>query len=589
MKATRQFWYCNKMANLFRIGVLLVLLVAGQTAWALALTVKVEGLNPKLQTQVLTYLDINRQQGDTDLSLARLQRLHDQAPKQIKTALQVYGYYRATVKSDLHQEDDAWVASYTVDPGEPIRIASVDVAVEGQGQNNPAIKAALAKFPIRQGQVLVQPKYDAARDNLFRTAIEQGFLDARFVRREVKVDLGDYQVAITLHLQTGAQYYFGPVSFQQQGMDPVFLSHYVKFHPGDPYNPAQLLQLQSTLSDSGLFQSVEVRPRKAETRDQRVPIEVNIAARKRHQWRFGLGYATDTGARGSVNYNQLVGREGDKFETRLLLSQTITSVSAGYTIPLADPVKDQLGFGARYSDEIVQNRESVISHLSVSQTSAWGDWQRVISLNYDREVYTISGEPEATGRALYPVFSLNRIKADNRINTRNGYRIYFEVRGGNKNLLSDTNYAQVRLGLKLIHALNPNSRVLLRGDFGSTNVAYLDELPLSQRFFAGGDNSVRGYAYNSLGPKNSYGNVVGGKHLIVGSVEYDHHIAGKWSGAVFYDIGNAINSMSDPLVAGTGFGLRWNSPVGPVRIDFAWALDKPTDRFRLHVVVGPDL
>lgn len=578
------------MTRLIRLTVLLLLLVPFRAVWAVPLTVKLDGLSDKLQDQVMNYLDISRAQDDPKLSLARLQRLHERAPQQIKTALQVYGYFRASVISELHQQDDAWVATYHVVPGVPIRITRVDVSIEGVGQDNVALKKAVADFPVRSGQVLNQAKYDAARDDLFRTAIQQGFLDARFVKREVKVDLAKYVVTITLQLKSGQRYYFGTVRYNATGgMNAEFLSHYVKFKPGQPYNPAQLLQLQSALSDSGLFRSVEVSPQKSEAKDNHVPVVIAITPRERHQWRFGLGYATDTGPRGSIHYNQLVGSNGDMFETRLLKSQITKSISVGYTIPLADPINDQLNVGVRYSDEIVDDRESVISRLSVSQTSLWRGWQRLVSLNYDREIYTISGEPEATGRALYPVLSLTRIEADNRINTRNGSRMYFEVRGGNKNLLSDTNYAQIRIGLKWIHSLNDASKVILRGDFGSTNVAYLDELPLSQRFFAGGDNSVRGYAYNSLGPKDAFGHVVGGKHLIVGSVQYNHHIAGNWSGAIFYDIGNAVNSMGDPLVAGTGFGFRWDSPVGPVRIDFAWALDKPTDRFRLHVVIGPDL
>lgn len=577
------------MTRRIRLAVLLVLLAPSQLVWALALTVKVDGLNDKLHDQVMNYLDISRAQDDASLTLERLQRLHDRAPRQIKTALQVYGYFRASVRSELRQQDDAWIATYHVDPGVPIRITHVDVAIDGPGQDNAALKKTVASFPIHSGQVLNQAKYDEARDALFRTAIQQGFLDASFTRRELKVDLGKYVVTISLHLQTGQRYYFGPVHFNSTGMNTTFLSHYVKFKPGQPYNPADLLQLQTGLSDSGLFKTVDVSPRKAQAKDRHVPIVITTTPRKRHQWRFGLGYATDTGPRGSINYNQLVGSHGDSFETRLVKSQITKSISAGYSIPLADPVNDQLNFGARYSDEIVDGRESVISRVSVSQTSLWDGWQRLVSLNYDREIYTISGEPEATGRALYPVFSLTRVRADNRIDTRNGSRIYLEVRGGNKNLFSDTNYAQIRIGLKLIHSLNSDSRVILRGDLGSTNVAYLNELPLSQRFFAGGDNSVRGYAYNSLGPKDSFGHVVGGKHLIVGSVQYNHHIAGNWSGAIFYDVGNAVNSMGDKLVAGTGFGVRWDSPVGPVRIDFAWGLDKPTDRFRLHVVIGPDL
>jgi translocation and assembly module TamA len=572
-----------------RVSLLLLGLVLSSVAWGVPLTVNLNGLDQKLHDHVLAYLDIAREQDNRDVSLARLQRLHQRATQQIQTALKVYGYYQPHIQAELRQEGETWVATYTVQPGKPIRVSSVEVQLSGEGRDNPALKQAVANFPMHTGQVFEDPVYDGARDDLFRVAIEQGFLDSQFSKREVRVDLRSDSAAVTLELQTGKRYYFGPVHFIHTEMHESFLRRYLKFKPGDPYNPTQLLQLQTSLSDSGLFQSVEVKPLKAQAQANQMPIEVTLVARKHHQWRFGLGYATDTGARGSVDYSRIVGNNGGKFESKLLLSQTRTSVSAGYTIPLADPTKEQLGYVVRYSDETTDGRESKISGLSVSDTSLMGEWQRVMSLNYDREVYTIEGLQEQTGRALYPVYSLTRVRADNRIYTHNGSRIYMEVRGANKNLLSDTNYAQIRLGLKWIHSPSDNSRVLLRGDLGSTNVAYLDEMPLSQRFFAGGDNSVRGYGYNELGPTDAYGYVVGGKHLIVGSVEYEHKLVGNWSAAAFYDIGNAVNSMSDPLKRGAGVGLRWNSPVGPVRFDFAWALDKTTDRFRLHVVIGPDL
>jgi translocation and assembly module TamA len=572
-----------------QIGLLLSGLGLSALAWGVEVTVRLEGLDNGLRAHVLTYLDIARQEGQQKLSAARVQRLHEQAPRQIRKALQVFGFYQASVQPELQRDGDTWHAVYKVDPGKPVRIESLQLSITGDGRDNTALKAAAKNFPIRKGQALNQPDYDNARDALFRTAIEQGYLDAQFSRREVRVDLSNYSVSVILALQTGARYFFGPVSFNQSEMDQKFLRRFIHFQPGEAYSPAKLLQLQTALSDSSLFGSVDVSAEKTRAVDNRVPITINLSPRKRTQWRFGLGYATDTGPRGSVNYNHIVGKEGHTFESKLLVSKTIRSISAGYAVPLGDPVKEQMSYRARYSDEVVENRESLISGIGASYTASVGDWQRVISLNYDREVYKIPGESEQTGRALYPVYSLSRISADNRIYTRDGYRIYFEVRGANKNLLSDTNYAQVRTGLKYIYSLNNDSRVLLRGDFGSTNVAYLSDMPLSQRFFAGGDNSVRGYASNELGPKDAFGNVVGGKHLIVGSVEYEHRLYGNWSTALFYDVGNAVNSMSDPLVAGAGFGIRWNSPVGPVRFDFAWALDKPTDRFRLHVVIGPDL
>lgn len=577
------------MLRVVQLGVLLVSVMLSQAALAVPLTVKIEGLDQKLRDHVADYLDIFREQSNDKLTLARLQRLHDQAPEQIKTALQVYGYYQARVKADLHQEDQTWIATYSVEPGNPVRIAEVDVAVDGEGRSNPAIAGVMKSFPLHKGEVFQHPRYEQARDALLRTAIEQGFLDAKFTTREVKVDMRSYNVSINLRMQTGVRYFFGPVSFKQDMMDEEFLRHYVKFNPGDPYNPTTLLKLQTNLNDSGLFQSVDVRPRKSQAVGRQVPIDVTIASRKRRAWRFGLGYATDTGARGSITHSRIVGREGDKFDSKLLVSENKNSLTAGYTIPLADPVTDQVGLGVRYIDETTESRESKITGLTASNTSAWGEWQRIFSLNYEREVYIIGTEPQETRRVLYPEFSVSRVRADNRLYTRHGSRVYFEVRGANKNLLSDTNYAQVRLGLKWIRGIGKDSRIILRGDFGSTNVAYLDRLPASQRFFAGGDNSVRGYSYEELGPKNASGEVVGGKHLVVGSIELERKLVGKWSVAAFYDRGNAINSLGDPLVAGAGVGLRWNSPVGPIRLDFAWALDKVTDRFRLHVVIGPDL
>lgn len=584
-----EIWYCNGMSRWLRIGVLLLVATLSQTAWCASLSVKIEGIDNELRDHVFGYLDIKREAERDEFSLGRLQRVHDKAEEQIKTALQVYGYYHVHVKSELREEQQSWIATYTVDLGDPVKILTLDISVSGEGQDDPVMTEALKKLPLAKGDVLKHPEYEKARNILWRTAIERGFLDAEYLKRQVNVDLRSYTAEVNLHLQTGKRYYFGPVQFDQNVMDEAFLRRYVKFNPGDPYNPAKLLQLQTTLSDSGLFQSVEVSPVKKSAIDNHVPIQVTLTERKSRQWRFGLGYATDTGARGSVSHTRIVGEEGYKFSSKLLISEKKNSLYAGYTIPLADPVTDQLGFGVRYEDEITDSRESTISGVTTSHTTNWGEWQRIISLNYEREIYIIATEPEETRRVLFPAISLTKVEADDRLYTRKGYRIFAELRGANDNILSDTNYAQLRLGLKWIRAFGEDNRVLLRGDFGTTNVAYLDRLPASQRFFAGGDNSVRGYAYEELGPKNDKGEVVGGKHLVVGSVELERRIAGNWSAAVFYDVGNAVNSIGDELAAGAGIGLRWNSPVGPIRLDFAWALDKDVDRFRLHVIIGPDL
>src|SRR5690606_2460729 len=132
-------------------------------------------------------------------------------------------------------------------------------------------------------------------------------------------------------------------------------------------------------------------------------------------------------------------------------------------------------------------------------------------------------------------------------------------------------------------------RIISRADAGFTEADELIELPSSVRFFAGGDNSVRGYAYESLGPTNDDGDVVGGRHLLTGSIEYDHLFLPSWSAAIFIDGGNAFDTVDTfEALYGYGVGIRWRSPIGPIRLDVAGPSDQ-RDAFRIHVSMGPDL
>lgn len=577
------------MRTLNNLAILLITCLWTVSGWSASLKVEINGLDAKLRDHVSSYLDIVNEQGKSDITPARIQYLNDSAVKQIKSALQVYGFYHAKVKAELQEDNDNWTATYTVDPGSPTKITSVDVSISGDGQNNPAIKAVLNNFPIIRGQIFEHPRYDQARDELLRVAIEQGFLDAEYVKHEVKVDIRKYTASVILQLDTHHRYAFGTVHYNQTGINETYLRRYLTFKVGEPYNNQLLAQYQTRLSDTGLFQSVDIKPVKSKAKNYQVPIDVTLTERDKNQWRFGLGYATDTGPRASINYSHIVGSKGKSLDSKILYSTQTKKVSTGLTIPLTNPQKDQATIGAHYSEENTQGRNSRISGVSVSRSTFWGEWQRIYSLNYDREIYTIDDEPQQRQRALYPLISFTRIRTDNRIYTHNGSRIYLEMRGANMNVFSDTNYLQTRAGIKWIKSFSDDSRILFRTDLGSTDVRSLDNMPLSQRFFAGGDNSVRGYGYQELGPRDSRGNVVGGKHLIVGSIELEKHFTENWSIAAFYDVGNAINSISDPLYVGKGWGIRWKSPVGPIRFDVGFPESKGYGTYHFHVVIGPDL
>jgi translocation and assembly module TamA len=165
------------------------------------------------------------------------------------------------------------------------------------------------------------------------------------------------------------------------------------------------------------------------------------------------------------------------------------------------------------------------------------------------------------------------------------------LRGAIDGAVSDTSFAQIYGNTKWVFTLWRKGRLLTRAEAGFTLIDELDTLPASVRFFAGGDTSVRGYAYKSLGPTNPFGDVVGGENLLVGSIELDQKIAEDWAMAAFIDSGNAYDELKDFNTAtGVGAGIRWISPLGPIRFDVAIPLEKDApDDYRIHITLGPDL
>jgi translocation and assembly module TamA len=209
-------------------------------------------------------------------------------------------------------------------------------------------------------------------------------------------------------------------------------------------------------------------------------------------------------------------------------------------------------------------------------------------LNLLVEDFEVAGQI-GRSRLLMPGMNWVRIEADNNIRPARGSRLELDVRGANDTLGSDTTFLQVIAKGKWIWSPTMRSRVLLRGDAGVTDEHSFDELPPSVRFFAGGDNSVRGYDFKELGPVDAAGKVVGGSSLAVASIEYEHSVRERWSIAAFVDSGNAFEGSEFETKTGIGMGTRWQSPLGPIRLDLAHPLHDPDTNWRLHISLGPDL
>lgn len=580
-------------------AVLLVALIAASPAAADSVRVEIEGLDGELRDNVRQYLSIVEVRGDDGLDEGRIRRLHRRAEEEIAEALAPFGYYRPTVRSALEREGtagDTWVATYAIDPGPELLVGSLDVRVVGEGSGDPDFERLVREFPLAEGVVLDQAAYEAGKAAFEGHAAAAGYLDAGFETAEIRIDRRTYTSEVELVFDSGPRFRFGEVVFEQDFLEPDLLRGYVTIEPGEPFDLREVLKLQNALSDSPYFARVEVVPDReaavAGDEPLRVPIRVLLTPSARQKWTAGAGYGTDTGPRGRVGLEvRRVNRRGHQAEAAILGSGIEKSFVADYKIPGAYPRTDVVTLSLGYRDLDTDTSTSQTGIAGVGLTRSRGDWRESYSLTFQREDFEV-GLDSGVSDLLIPRTSWSLTDADDRIFPTHGRHVELELQGAAEGVLSDTSFLRARADAKYVRSLSEDVRVLGRASAGITETDGFRSLPPTLRFFAGGDQSVRGYGYQELGPTDEAGNVIGGRALVLASVEVDwlfYERFGRWGLAAFYDAGNALEELAFDLESGAGAGLRWLSPIGLVRADVAFALDEPGAPARFHLTIGPDL
>jgi translocation and assembly module TamA len=549
---------------------------------------RVSGADAEQEQNLRAYIVLERE--SCTPTRLRERRLLRDADTQAAQALRALGYYAPHIEARIVHGADCWELLVTVDPGPRAQISRVDLQLRGEGLEDPILAAILADPGLAAGDPVRHDQYDRLRSRLLRAAADRGFLDASLDRSELRVDPAAGSAEVILHLDSGPRYRFGPITLEQSFLDPRFVERLFPFAEGDPYSSSQLIALQRRLADSGYFEAVRVRPQLDRVSSLAVPVLAEVSPRPRTAYELRLGASTDTGPRfGASLERRYANRRGHRYGAELDASARRSGMGFHYEIPLRDPLRDALRLSGSLLTEDTGSSRSDRAQVGVNRIQHQpSGWQVTQGLRYEYEDYTVAGVSDIT-RLLIPSYRLYRVRADDPVSPRSGYRIDLLGQGAARSLASSTDFVQGRAGAKWIEGLG-QGRLLLRGEAGVTVSDSLQDLPGSLRFFAGGDTSVRGFGYQKLGPKDAEGRVTGGRHLLVGSVEYDHPLGeSAWGLAVFLDAGNAFDRFDDyRLKGGGGVGLRWRSPVGPLRLDLAHAPDSD-DSFRIHFTLGPDL
>lgn len=566
-------------------SILAVLALAAATT---EIEVRIEGVENAMRDNVVAALSMERYRELPELNETMVRRLHARARDEVATALQPFGYYEPVIESELELRGSRWIATYRITPGVPVRIESIDVAVTGPGRESPVF--AVPPWAPKPGDPLRHAAYERLKSHYLNAAANNGYLDARFTTHAMRVSVAAKSATIELRFETGERYRFGPITLQQDILDPDFVERYLQFEQGDPYSVGELLSLQYALTDSEYYGVVEVDARRENAVNLEIPVTVTMEPRARHRYTVGFGYATDTGPRGILGFeNRRVNARGHRLHSDLKLSQVLQSLETRYLIPLENPVWERFTLAGAVAREEVGDIQTERVELVGAYTTREDRRQRTLSVRVLRERDELAGGASSRTQLIPGVEWLISGGATGK-RPRHGHRMIIGFSASDPSLGAPTRFLQARGRIRLMRPVGDQDRFILRGEIGATYADELTRLVATQRFFAGGDQSVRGYGYNSLGPTNALGEVIGGRYLVTFGAEWEHWLTDSWGIAFFADTGNAFNDFDEGFKTGAGIGLRWQLPFGVVAFDLAHPFDDPKGRsVRFHLNLGSDL
>ena len=554
------------------------------------ITLEAEGLSSEQKTALLNNITLYRQRTSALMSEDYIRRLYQMGSQEILNNAKVFGYYKAKIESSLDDTQQPWIIRYQLQPGPALPVSSVDIQIQGEAIKDNKIKQWREDFPLSTGDNLNQTLYDSAKQELQNILRERGYFSAVFQKSEIRISLKKYISDIVIYLDSGPRYRFGPVSFKQDTFSDKFLSRFVGFTEDDYFDYEKLIALQRNLSKAKEFKQIEISPLVEQASDNKVPVDVVLTLHKPWSYTLGLGYGTDTGARfrAGVQRRQITST-GQNADAEIYVSQVRSTFSSHYRIPLKNPATDNFIMSLSRNVEDIDNSYSETNTLGLSKVQLIKIWERTYSLSYLNEVFEVSNVIEQS-RLLIPALTfVYKPEQPLVINPEPlNWRFNVTFKGADEGFLSDVSYFQTRMFLGNYTRLLPKLALVSRLDVGWSWVGDFQFLPVSQRFYAGGDWSIRGYDYNSLGPEDDSGEVIGGERLLVGSMELQYKFAPKWDVAAFYDTGDAYDKNQFQAEAGAGAGIGWQLPFGVIRAYMANALTDPDRPWRFHLLVSAE-
>lgn len=506
----------------------------------------------------------------------------------VRQAMQAIGYYSPQINFTYPSEKSNSL-QIQIEPGKPVLVRQLQVELDGDAQKDPDFLKILSSMDLSISDAMHHGKYENIKRRLKTLAATHGYFDAKMEKSDVLVYPRDRAADIHIVFNSGRRYRFGVISVdgiaQTKVIQPLF-----RFKQGDAYDTRKLAELSQSLSQTRYFQVVDVHPQIAESKDYFIPVSVHLEKKKPNQMETGIGFSTDEGPRVQWNWERpWVNDSGHRFSSQIKVAQTTQTVDFSYRIPNKNPIDDYYQLQTTYENVDQDDTRSQKIETGLHYwTTLMGRWQRDYFFKTAYEKYE-QGEDSGNSLLFLPGASITRVRSQGGIDPYWGDQQTISVMFSDPIWASDTRFVKIWGRTKWLRTYASKHRVIFRAEQGALLWGNLSEIPASQRFFTGGDQTVRGFGYESISPLDSSGLLSGALNVSTGSLEYNYQVAPKWRIATFVDTGTATNDYTDAWKIGTGIGGRWLTPVGQLRFDLAFGVSEQPVPYRLHFALGPEL
>jgi translocation and assembly module TamA len=482
-----------------------------------------------------------------------------------------------------------------VDPGQRAHVAAVELDFSGAIEHDTARLAQLrAGWAFGVGMPFRDQDWSSAKTKLLNQVREVDFAAARIADSEAEVDAAAATVRLKVQIDSGPLFTLGPLVVKGlKRYPPQLVERYNPFKPGDRYDASRLLEFQRLLQQSQFFGSVIVDV-DSEGPSTNAPIKVELTEAKTQRAAVGIGLSTDTGPRIEATYRHalLFGRPYT-LSTGASDDRTRTVAFADILLPRRpDGYMDSMGVLREKTniEDVLTDRWAAGVKRTRSRQSGSVSYDTLLGITLESETRSLAdgSQPPETNDVLATTYTWTRRAVDQVTNPTKGDLLTLSsTLGLQRGALGELLHQSfVRIYGRYVRwvPLSPRDQLIVRGEAGHVQVQDPSYVPNDYLFRTGGTNSVRGYAYQSLGVRVGTA-TTGSKELLVGSAEYVRWIDQTWGAAVFCDVGDAADDLREVRLArGYGLGGRYRTVAGPLALDVAYG--ERDRQWRVHFAIA---